>query len=43
VAQWGAEERKTFKEGRGSMQQGFKGTLDQLDACLASVRKESKA
>lgn len=37
-----AEERRTFKEGHGSMQQGFKGTLDQLDAYLASVRKESK-
>jgi hypothetical protein len=38
-----AEERKTFKEGHGSMQQGFKGTLDQLGAYLASVRKESNA
>jgi uncharacterized protein YndB with AHSA1/START domain len=38
-----AEERKTFKEGHGSMQQGFKGTLDQLEAYLASVRKEGKA
>ena len=37
------EERRTFKEGHGSMQQGFKGTLDQLDAYLASARKESKA
>ena len=38
-----AEERKTFEEGRGSMQQGFKGTLDQLDTYLAAVQKESKA
>jgi uncharacterized protein YndB with AHSA1/START domain len=38
-----AEERKTFKEGHGSMQQGFKGTLDQLDTYLASVQKGSKA
>jgi uncharacterized protein YndB with AHSA1/START domain len=37
------EERKTFQEGRGSMQQGFKGTLDQLDVYLASVQKESKS
>ena len=37
------EERKTFQEGRGSMQQGFKGTLDQLDTYLAAVQKESKA
>jgi uncharacterized protein YndB with AHSA1/START domain len=36
------EERRTFQEGRGSMQQGFRGSLDQLDAYLASVRKESK-
>jgi len=36
------EERKTFKEGHGSMQQGFKGTLDQLDAYLASAQKESR-
>ncbi|MBZ5492528.1 MAG: SRPBCC domain-containing protein [Acidobacteriia bacterium] len=34
------EERRTFQEGRGSMQQGFKGTLDQLDAYLVSVQKE---
>jgi uncharacterized protein YndB with AHSA1/START domain len=38
-----AEERRTFKEGHGSMQQGFKGTLDQLDAYLARVQKESKS
>jgi hypothetical protein len=31
------------KQVERSMQQGFKGTLDQLDAYLASVRKESKA
>jgi len=37
------KERKTFQEGRGSMQQGFKGMLDQLDTYLAAVRKESKA
>jgi hypothetical protein len=28
------EERRTFKEGFKSMQQGFKGTLDQLEAYL---------
>jgi uncharacterized protein YndB with AHSA1/START domain len=38
-----AEERRTFKEGHGSMQQGFKGTLDQLDAYLAGVRKERRS
>jgi len=32
------EERKTFDAGRGSMKQGFTGTLDQLDAYLASAR-----
>jgi uncharacterized protein YndB with AHSA1/START domain len=32
-----AEERKTFKEGHKSMQQGFTGTLDQLTAYLASL------
>ena len=37
------EERKTFQEGRGSMQQGFKGTLDQLDTYLATMQKERKA
>jgi uncharacterized protein YndB with AHSA1/START domain len=37
------EERRTFQEGRGSMQQGFKGTLDQLDAYLGSAQKESKS
>ena len=30
------EERKTFEDGHKSMQQGFKGTLDQLDDYLAS-------
>jgi uncharacterized protein YndB with AHSA1/START domain len=34
------EERKTFKEGHGSMQQGFKGTLDQLESYLASAKTE---
>jgi len=29
------EERKTFNDGRGSMKQGFAGTLDQLEAYLA--------
>lgn len=29
-------ERKTFKDGHKSMQQGFKGTLDQLAAYLAN-------
>ena len=29
------EERKTFADGRGSMKQGFTGTLDQLEAYLA--------
>jgi uncharacterized protein YndB with AHSA1/START domain len=33
------EERKTFDAGRGSMKQGFTGTLDQLDAYLAKVRQ----
>jgi uncharacterized protein YndB with AHSA1/START domain len=32
-----AEERKVFKEGHKSMQQGFTGTLDQLTAYLASL------
>jgi uncharacterized protein YndB with AHSA1/START domain len=32
------EERKTFKEGFSSMQQGFKGTLDQLEEYLAKAR-----
>jgi uncharacterized protein YndB with AHSA1/START domain len=32
------EEYKTYDAGRGSMKQGFTGTLDQLDAYLASVR-----
>ncbi len=31
------EERKTFLEGRPSMRQGFKGTLDQLDEYLGSL------
>jgi len=30
-----AEERKTLKDGHKSMEQGFKGTLDQLDEYLA--------
>jgi uncharacterized protein YndB with AHSA1/START domain len=33
------EERKTFEGGFQSMQQGFKGTLDQLDEYLASAKK----
>jgi uncharacterized protein YndB with AHSA1/START domain len=33
------EERKTFDEGRGSMKQGFTGTLDQLAAYLAEAVK----
>lgn len=37
------EERRTFKEGHGSMQQGFKGTLDQLEEYLASIGKGSKS
>jgi len=32
------EERKTYDAGRGSMKQGFTGTLDQLDAYLASAQ-----
>ena len=32
------EERATFKAGRGSMQGGFTGTFDQLDAYLAKAR-----
>jgi uncharacterized protein YndB with AHSA1/START domain len=32
------EERKTFHAGRNSMEAGFTGTLDQLDAYLTSVR-----
>ena len=31
------EERKTFDTGRGSMKQGFTGTMDQLEAYLAKV------
>jgi hypothetical protein len=31
-------ERRAFENGIGSMQQGFKGTLDQLEAYLASER-----
>jgi uncharacterized protein YndB with AHSA1/START domain len=30
--------RKTFADGRGSMEQGFRGTLDRLDAYLATAR-----
>lgn len=33
------EERKTFEEGYTSMQEGFKGTLDQLDEYLMGVTK----
>jgi len=33
------EERKTYDAGRGSMKQGFKGTLDQLEAYLAKVNR----
>ena len=32
------EERQTYNAGRGSMKQGFTGTLDQLDAYLANVQ-----
>ena len=32
------EERKTFDAGRGSMQQGWSGTLEQLEAYLAKAR-----
>jgi uncharacterized protein YndB with AHSA1/START domain len=32
------EERQTYNAGRGSMKQGFTGTLDQLDAYLAKVQ-----
>ena len=32
------EERKTFEDGRGSMKQGFTGTLDQLEAYLAGAQ-----
>ncbi len=31
------QERKTFEDGSGSMQQGFKGTLDQLDGYLKNA------
>ena len=33
------EERKTFEDGRQSMQQGWTGTMDQLAAYLVTVRK----
>jgi uncharacterized protein YndB with AHSA1/START domain len=33
------EERKTFKDGRASMKQGFTGTLDQLAEYLAKVER----
>ena len=33
-----AEEKATFAAGHSSMQQGFKGTLDQLDAYLAELQ-----
>jgi len=36
------EERKTFEDGRGSMKQGFTGTLDQLAAYLASDERSEK-
>jgi uncharacterized protein YndB with AHSA1/START domain len=32
------EEYKTYNAGRGSMKQGFTGTLDQLEAYLAKVQ-----
>jgi len=32
-----ATERATFAAGLGSMEQGFNGTLDQLDAYLATL------
>jgi hypothetical protein len=32
------EEYNTYNAGRGSMKQGFKGTLDQLDQYLAKVQ-----
>ena len=34
------EERDTFKAGHHMMQQGFKGTLDQLDEYLSNMLKE---
>ena len=33
------EERKTYDAGRGSMKQGFKGTLDQLEVYLAKAQQ----
>jgi uncharacterized protein YndB with AHSA1/START domain len=33
-----AEERKTFKDGHKSMEQGFKGTLDQLAEYLVKAK-----
>lgn len=34
------EERRAFEEGRSSMQEGWTGTLDQLDRHLATLRSE---
>ena len=36
------EEYKTYDAGRGSMKQGFTGTLDQLDAYLASIVRPAR-
>jgi uncharacterized protein YndB with AHSA1/START domain len=36
-----AEEQKAFDEGHGSMNQGWSGTLDQLDAYLVNVRTKA--
>ena len=35
-----AEERKAFDEGRASMNQGWTGTLDQLEAYLSEAKKK---
>jgi uncharacterized protein YndB with AHSA1/START domain len=35
------EERRTFEAGRGSIQQGFGGTFDQLDAFLAKAKADA--
>jgi hypothetical protein len=37
-----AEERRTFKEGHGSMQQGFKGTVDELDPTLPAYGRKAR-
>jgi uncharacterized protein YndB with AHSA1/START domain len=37
-----AEEIKTFKEGFASMEEGFGGTFDQLDAYLKTIHHSSK-